>query len=44
MFTVGVKVVEDPLQSAVEVGKETVGTGLTVIVAVSAKLGHPLSV
>jgi hypothetical protein len=44
MFTVGVNVVEEPLQSAVEEGKETVGTGFTVMVAVSAKLGHPLSV
>ena len=44
MLTVGVNVVEDPLQSAVEVGKDTVGTGLTVTVAAPGKLGHPLSV
>ena len=44
IFTVGESVVEDPLQSAVVEGNETVGTGLTVMVAVSAKLGQPLSV
>ena len=44
MFTAGVNMVDDPLQSAVEAGKETVGTGLTVIVPFAGKLGHPLSV
>ena len=44
MFTVGVNVADEPLQSAVEEGKETVGTGLTVIVPFAATLGHPLSV
>ncbi len=44
ILTVGVSVVEDPLHNAVLAGNDTVGTGLTVIVAVSAKLGQPLSV
>jgi hypothetical protein len=44
MFTVGVNVVDEPLQSEVEVGSDTVGTGLTVIVPLAGTLGHPLSV
>ena len=44
MFTVGVKVVEDPLQIVVVVGKLTVGTGFTATVTVSAIEGQPLSV
>jgi hypothetical protein len=43
-FTVGVNVVENPLQIFVVVGKLTVGTGLTVTIEAPGKLGHPLSV